>query len=83
MNACMCMYADVQIDMWRECVCLAVDLTITLLIIPSSSFHFLMFSDCCASLDGLPFSLLQDMVISISSAFFLRGERTQRLRLKR
>ena len=59
MLACMYMYA--LIDLW-EYACLTVDLTIILLI-PSSSLHLLIFSDCCVSLDPLPFIWLHMKII--------------------
>ena len=41
-----------------------------ILIIPSSSLHLLIYYVCCVSLDPLPFTLRQGMVMLILSASF-------------
>ena len=70
----MLVYACILMNryVWNiDYVCLTVDLTMFLLIIPSFSLHlFIMFCDCCVSMDPLLFIGLHLVVMQMSSFFF-------------
>ena len=59
---CLHVHVCLWLDIW-EYVCLTVDLTIDLTIIPSSSLHLLIFTDCCVRMGALPFIWLHLKVI--------------------